>query len=289
MKPAQFEYLRASSPDEALSVLRTDEDAKLLAGGQSLLPMMNLRLARPTVLVDLGGLGELRRVSEVSGVIDVGPLCSHRTVEMSPLFRSHLPLLSEAARHIGHVGIRNRGTLAGSLAHADPAAEMPLVAMTLGAEVVVRSLDRGTRVVPAEGFFESFFQTDLAPDELIGSVRFPAQPASQGWGFCEHARRPGDFALAGAAVTLDLSSEGTVRSLRCAVMSAARPVLVATGGELAGASPTAALFDELSLRWSQAAEAATDQEYRRALTRSALRRSLEHAHRRALVGELERG
>ena len=201
MKAPPFRYLRPGSVAQALDWLR-DEDTKVLAGGQSLVPLLNLRLARPERLVDVNALPELDRIIPDSRSLLLGALLRHRDLERDPRVARRIPLLAEAAAHIGHVGIRNRGTLGGTLSHADPSAEVPLVAAVLGATIYLESTARGRRSVPAEGFAPGYFGTVAGPDEMLTWVRMPTLLPDEGWGFVEFARRHGDFAMAGAAVTL---------------------------------------------------------------------------------------
>jgi len=198
VKPAPFDYVRPATVDDALAALAADDDAKVIAGGQSLAPLLALRLARPTVLVDVGRL-PLAGIAVDADVLEVGALVRHRMLETHPLLAREAPLLPMAARHIGHVAIRNRGTLGGSVAHADPAAELPAVLLALDADVVVQGA-AGTRIVPAVDLFDGFFSTALAPDELIVAVRMARATAAEACAFEEWAPRHGDFATAGIAV-----------------------------------------------------------------------------------------
>jgi carbon-monoxide dehydrogenase medium subunit len=205
VKPARFRYARPRALAEALEMLVASEgEAKVLAGGQSLVPMMNMRLVRPSVLVDVNGLTGLAQVSAApDGGLVVGALARHSDLLVSPLVRERVPLLAEAARHIGHRAIRNRGTLGGSLAHADPAAELPAVTVVLEAEMIVGS-QTGLRRLAAADFFQGLLTTALRADEVLLEVRFP--PSPRGWGFAELARRPGDFALAGVVGVIDVAA-----------------------------------------------------------------------------------
>jgi CO/xanthine dehydrogenase FAD-binding subunit len=199
VKPAPFRYARPRSLAEALALLGdAGGEAKLLAGGQSLVPMLNMRLVRPAVLVDLNGVPGLGGIAATSdGGLAIGALTRHADLAASPLVRERAPLLGEAARHVGHMAIRNRGTLGGSLAHADPAAELPAALVALGADVVLTSAE-GSRAVPATSFFLGLLSTALDAGEILTEIRVPAQ--GPGWGFAELARRHGDFAVAGVAV-----------------------------------------------------------------------------------------
>jgi carbon-monoxide dehydrogenase medium subunit len=213
VKPQAFEYARAKSLDEALELLAArGGDARPIAGGQSLVPMMNLRLARPEALVDIGRLEALRGIAVEKDVLRLGALTLHRELVESPAVAEHAPLLARAAAHIGHEAIRNRGTLGGSLAHADPAAELPACAVALGARVVAASR-RGRRSVPAEQFFRAPYTTALEPDELVVAVEIPRGPPDRRFAFHELARRAGDFAMAGG-VALARRGGGALREVR---------------------------------------------------------------------------
>lgn len=226
MKPAPFRYHRAESVADALTVLARDEDTKPLAGGQSLLTLMNLRLARPEVVVDLGRLDELRRVFEDTDRLLLGALLTHRDLETDPVITRRHPLIPAMAEHIGHLGIRHRGTLGGTLAHADPAAELPAAMVLLGARLHVESAERGRRTVEADDFFVSHFVTVLEPDEMITWIEIPDLPPSTGWGFVEYAPRHGDYATAGAGVLVRTDEEGRPVSVRVGLLSVGgRPVL----------------------------------------------------------------
>jgi carbon-monoxide dehydrogenase medium subunit len=224
MKPAPFEYARPTSLEEAVGLLREHgDDAKVLAGGQSLVPMMNGRLAQPAVIVDINdvaGLGTL----EANGGLRIGAVVRQRAAERSPDVGRLAPLIAEALRFVGHVGIRTRGTVAGSVAHADPAAEMPAVMLALGASMRIAGA-HGERVVPAEDFFKGFFTTAVGADELLARIDVPGAPADARSAFVEVSRRHGDFAIAGAAVAFQDSS-GRAGGVRIALSGVAdRPVL----------------------------------------------------------------
>ena len=195
MKPAPFEYHSAATVTEACSLLVSLEDAKVLAGGQSLVPLLNFRLARPQHIVDINRIAGLEGVYERDGGVAVQALARQSAVEDSEIVARVCPLLGAAVRLVAHRVIRNRGTVCGSLAHADPASELPAVLLALGGNVVARST-RGERVIPAEALFQGVMETALAPDELITEAWFPASP--ERFGVVEESRRHGDFALAGA-------------------------------------------------------------------------------------------
>lgn len=201
MKPPPFDYIAATSLDEALTALAEGGDeAKVLAGGQSLIPLMSMRLAHPTLLIDVNGVDELATVERVNGSLRVGAMVRHRTAERSAEVREHVPLISAVMPHVGHVAIRSRGTIGGSLAHADPAAELPAVALALGATFRAQSKARGERTIAAEDFFGGYFTTALEPDEILTAIDFPVM--SGGVAVEEIARRHGDFAMVGAVVAL---------------------------------------------------------------------------------------
>ncbi|NJN40751.1 MAG: xanthine dehydrogenase family protein subunit M, partial [Gammaproteobacteria bacterium] len=197
MKPPRFGYLRATGLGEALDALQA-EDAKVLAGGQSLVPMLNFRLLRPALLVDINAVAELDTLEETpAGGLRIGALTRHHKLETSPPVNKRFPILAAAVAHIGHLAIRNRGTIGGSLAHADPAAELPLMGVLLDALLTVRSKN-GSRMTRASDHISGALSTTLAPGEIVAMVELPPIAAGTGWGFEECARRTGDFALAAA-------------------------------------------------------------------------------------------
>jgi carbon-monoxide dehydrogenase medium subunit len=256
MKAPSFHYARPQSRPEALALLaRHGSDARVLAGGQSLMPILNMRLAAPSVLVDINGIDDLSGIIAVEErVIRIGALTRHWEVADSPLVREHLPLIAEAMRYVAHAAIRNRGTFGGSLAMADPAAEMPACCLALGGQVVLESVG-GRRIVPAGEFFQGIFETALRPDEILVAVDFPIPGPSWRSAFAEFARRHGDFALVGTAVQAQV--EGTRfcdlrlvmfgagdRPLRA--YAAERILTAATRAGDALAAAQAALADDLS-------------------------------------------
>ncbi|RTL65241.1 MAG: xanthine dehydrogenase family protein subunit M [Pseudonocardiaceae bacterium] len=218
MKPAPFDYIAPTDISGVLDAVAV-EDAKILAGGQSLVPMLNFRLARPALLVDITRVHDLRHLRRVDGRLHIGAATTHTDVEHSPLVREHWPLLSDAVRHIGHSQIRNAGTIGGSLAHADPAAELPAVMLALDAQMTIAT-GSGNRTVPARDFFHGYLQTALAPDELLTEIVLPHLPTGSGADFSEIARRSGDFALAGVAVQLQTSTDGICTSAAVALIGA---------------------------------------------------------------------
>jgi carbon-monoxide dehydrogenase medium subunit len=201
VKPPPFRYHDPTSLDEVLS-LKSEHgaDAAVLAGGQSLVAMMNLRLTHPEVLIDINRIPGLESINKDEGMLQFGATVRQHRLEDDDAIRGDLPLLANAARFIGHRELRHRGTVGGSIAHADPAAELPCLALAVRAEIVAAS-SRGERVIPAGEFFEGFFTTTLEPDEVVTAVRFPVLDGA-GWGFEEIARRHGDFALAAAAAVV---------------------------------------------------------------------------------------
>lgn len=220
MKPAPFEYVRPATVEDAIAALSAGGySAKPLAGGQSLIPAMNFRLAQPALLVDLGGLDELRgiRVHE-DGSLRIGAMTSHSDVERSELVAVHSPLLAEVMPWIAHPQIRNRGTLGGSLAHADPAAELPSVMQSLSAVLHVQGRD-GERTIPVDEFYFGLFTTALEPDELLTAIEIPRLPTGSRSAFEEVSRRHGDFALAGVAVVVEPGEEDTIVRARISLLS----------------------------------------------------------------------
>jgi len=243
VKPPVFDYHRATGVDDALSVLRRHgSDAKILAGGQSLIPMLKLRLARPAMLVDINGITDLAYARVEGGALHIG--ATTRLYEMdSALADRHCPLVAAAVRYVGHPAIRHRGTVCGSLAHADPAAELPLAALCVDAELRVAG-PNGRRVIPAASFFDSALTTTLAADELLCEVRVPVMAPGTGWSFMEFTKRAGDFAIAAAAITLDITPARTISRARVALGGVAdRPVRCPRAeGALAGATASVATF-----------------------------------------------
>ncbi len=202
MKPPRFQYCAPGILDEALTLLdQCGDEAKVLAGGQSLIPLLNMRLAGPAYIVDINHISELHYIESEDGYLAIGATVRQRQVERSPLVRQQYPFLSEVVQHIGHMQIRNRGTIVGSIAHADPAAELPALLTCLNGEVLVQSV-HGERVMKAAEFFTGYLSTRLEPGEMLTEVRFPWIPPQAGTAFTEFARRAGDYALVGAAAVL---------------------------------------------------------------------------------------
>lgn len=216
MKPPPFSYHRPQILADALEMLATLEDAKLLAGGQSLMPMMNFRYVMPAHVIDLNRIAELTRIEERGNTLVIGAMARQRDLELSPLVRRRCPLLHEALRHVGHVQTRNRGTIGGSLSHLDPAAELPAVLHAQDATLHARSR-RGDRDVAMADWAMGFMTPNLEPDELLAAITIPLWPEGHGHAFAEFARRHGDFAVAGTAALLSLGDRGTVARVALAV------------------------------------------------------------------------
>ena len=249
MKPPAFRYFAPDSLEEALA-LRAEhaEDSAVLAGGQSLMPLLNLRMAFPGTVIDLGRIGELAGIREWDGGVAIGAMTRQREAERSTLVRERVPLAARALPNVGHAAIRNRGTVGGSIAHADPAAELPAVALALDAEMVART-SGGERTIAAGDFFAGFLTTTLAPDELLVEVRLPGLPG-HGTAFVELARRHGDFALVGVAAALALDGAGAIADARLVFIGVGGSPVRARDAEavLRGSAPGEALFAEAAER-----------------------------------------
>ncbi len=288
MKPAPFEYTAPDTLGEAVQCLVDGAgEAKILAGGQSLVPVLNMRLARPEQLIDLRRIPELDSIREENGRIHIGAMTTKRTIERSPLVAERQPLLLEATRNIAHPQIRNRGTIGGSLAHADPAAEYPAAAVALDAEM--RAVGpAGERTLAASEFFITYLTTALQPEEILVEVSFPVHPSGHGWAFEEISRRHGDFAMTGTAVTCALRN-GSYSQVRIVLFGVAptpvRPLESET--RLVGQAPSkelhaevaAALGDELDEPLSDTHASA---DYRRQLASVVCQRALDAAAARAV-------
>jgi aerobic carbon-monoxide dehydrogenase medium subunit len=281
MKPAPFEYFQPVTVGEAVALLASIDGAKVLAGGQSLVPAMNFRLSRPSALVDINRLDGLDGITNDNGGLTIGALVRHRAFER-PVVEGPLgSLLATAAQFVGHLPIRVRGTFAGSLAHADPASEWCLVALTLDAEIVASST-AGERTIPAAEFFQTVFTTDLRSDELLTSVRFPALDSSVRAGFSEFSRRAGDFALVMAAAVVKVE-DGTITQARLGIGGAADKPLRLQQAEalLVGkdASPETCeeIADVAAAEVNPLADIHGSSDYRRDLVRAMTRRALRGA------------
>ncbi|MGE0036493.1 MAG: xanthine dehydrogenase family protein subunit M [Xanthobacteraceae bacterium] len=253
MKMPPFEYACPGTVAEAVQLLASNGDAKALAGGQSLVPMLAFRLAQPSLLVDLRKLTELRQIKISDAGVSLGAMVRWRDIEDDARLATAQPLLKAAISHVAHYQIRNRGTVGGSIAHADPAAEMPGIAVTCDAEILAVG-SAGSRIIKAGEFFQGPLTTALTADEIIVEIRLPAWPAGRRWGFQEFARRRGDFALAAAAVFYDQDADGRARNAHIGVIGVAdRPLrLAAAEAELNGRA-----VDEAAIAKAEAAASAS--------------------------------
>lgn len=248
MKPASFKYFAPTNIDEALAHLAEHgDDAKILAGGQSLVPTMNFRLAQPSVLIDLNRVAELFYMKKVNSGLTIGAMTRQTEIESSKLILENAPLIHETMPYIAHPQIRNRGTVGGSLAHADPAAELPAVMVAVNAEFELRS-QRGQRTVTAKEFFVDLFFTALEPDEILAEISVPMQSKKSGYAFMEVARRHGDFALAGVAAVVSLDSKSQCKDARIVLMSVGNGPVQAQQAQqaLIGQKPTEKAINEAS-------------------------------------------
>jgi len=289
MKPPAFDYILAENLDMAAAALaQAGAEAKIIAGGQSLVPMLNFRLLRPSLLIDINRIAGLAFIEEAGQAIRIGALTRHFQLETSPLVARHLPVLSRAMTHVAHLAIRNRGTIGGSLSHADPAAELPMLALLLDAELGVASASR-TRTIVARDFFIGAMTVALAADEIVTEIRLPKLPQHTGWGFEEIARRHGDFALAAAAATVTVS-DGTIREARIALTgvgptavraSAAEALLV---GEALGTSLTSRVIGAVRSSVEPETDLHASSDYRRHLAGVLAGRAVCAAWRRTNAG-----
>ena len=289
MKTPHFEYRAPRTIDEALALLAEHADeAKVLAGGQSLVPLLAMRLARPSYVIDINDVAGLTGITALDGAskgVAFGALTRERDAERSTLVTERLPVLAEALPLIGHVSIRNRGTIGGSIAHADASAELPTVAVALGAQMVVRST-KGERVVAASDFFQGHFTTSMADNELLTEVRMPAGPAGAGWSFQEIVRRHGDFGLVGVATMVAMNGN-VISEARIALMGVAERAVRVTATEraLVGQSANADVFSAAAAEATKSLSPASDvhgsADFRRHLAGVVVRRALIEAAGRA--------
>jgi CO/xanthine dehydrogenase FAD-binding subunit len=287
MKPAPFEYVRATSVDEAVAALAAHGgNAKVLAGGQSLVPMLNFRLVDTPVFVDINRIEALSGIGETAdGGLRIGALTRHRVLETSETVRARFPVIHAAMKHVAHLAIRNRGTIGGSLSHADPAAELPAMAVLLDATIRTAS-PSGGRAIPAREFFLAPLTTALADDELVVAVELPGLPPDAGWGFEEFAQRHGDFAIAGAAAVLALDG-GRCSTVRLALMGVHDTPFRAEAAEkiLAGRAPDEVAIAEAARAVRDAVAPMNDlhasEDFRRHLAEAMTRRALRAAAKRA--------
>lgn len=287
MKPAPFEYYAPSTREEALALLAEHGgEAKPLAGGQSLVPSMNFRLAQPSILVDLNRVADLAGIAESGNGLTIGAMTRQRTVERSTLVAARAPLAAEAMPHIAHPQIRNRGTFGGSLAHADPASELPAVAVALEATMHIQNAG-GARSVPASQFFLGLFTTVLEPDELLVSVEIPLSTARTGTAFEEFARRHGDYALAGVCAVVTLTENGSLGDAKVVLFSVGDMPIVSqsVADVLRGEMPTPEVIRAAAEAVDSDIDPQSDihatSDYRRHLAKVLVRRVLERAVARA--------
>jgi CO/xanthine dehydrogenase FAD-binding subunit len=286
MKPASFEYVRAESVEHAVHALaRAGGDGKILAGGQSLMPMMNFRLVKPSVLVDINRIPDLDRIEKRGNRIALGALVRHRMTAEDGIIAEHVPVLHHAMKHVAHLTVRNRGTFCGSVCHADPAAEMPMMSLLLNGLIHIQS-SQGERKVPAREFFVGSLMTVLEPDELVTGIEIDVLPRGTGWAFEEFARRHGDYALAAVAVTM-MRRDGLSSDVRVALMGVGDMPMRLSGVEemLEGREISPPLIREAVEMIRAQIEPNTDlnasADYRRHLAGALARRALSDAWARA--------
>jgi carbon-monoxide dehydrogenase medium subunit len=271
MIPVGFDYERVASADEALALLaQHGDDAKLLAGGHSLLPLMKLRFATPSVLIDVGRVSELSYVREVGDAVAIGALTRHHDVQHSDLLKAQVPILAHAAGQVGDQQVRHRGTIGGSIAHGDPASDLPAVVLALGGTMVIRG-QKGEREVAAGDFFTGFLETALGPDELLTEIRVPKVPGA-GWSFQKLTKRAQDWAIVGAAVVRNGTTGIALVNMGATPVRATAAEAALAGG--ASVADAAALADQGA---EPSADINASEEFRRHLARVLVRRGLEEA------------
>ena len=287
MIPPAFEYLRPSTIPEAISLLqRHGDEAKILSGGQSLIPMMKLRLARPAYLIDINRIAGLSYIKEDGGFLRIGGLTREADIEASPLIRSKYPLLLDTATVIADPQVRNMATVGGNLAHGDPANDHPATMIALGARVVATG-GKGERSIPIEEFFVSLFTTALAPDEILTEIRVPIPPARSGGSYFKLERKVGDFATAAAAVQLTLDVAGAVQTIGIGLTNVGPTPIKARKAEdsFRGKKPDSSAIAQAGQLASQEAQPSSDlrgpEEYKRGLVKELTRRALTRALERA--------
>lgn len=291
MKPPPFEYTAAASVEEALAALaQAGDEAKVISGGQSLVPLLAFRFARPSLLVDLNRIPDLDGIALDGDVLTVGALVRHRDVELADGLRDRCPMIVEAVEQVGHAAIRNRGTVGGSLAHCDPAAEWTALALVLDAELDVVGLG-GSRTVPASDFFVTYFTTTLAPDEILVGARFRVPNGRSGSTFVELARRHGDFALAGVGALVTLDDDDAIADARLGLIGVGATAVRATSAEAAlrGRRPTREVLADAAAAVDADIDPNGDihasADYRRHVAQVLVRRALETAVARARGGD----
>lgn len=272
MIPAPFDYKRAGSAAEAISLIgQYGDEAKFLAGGHSLLPMMKLRLAQPAVLIDIARITDLSYVRDAGDHIAIGALTRHHDVENSPVLKQHVPLLAHAASHVGDPQVRHRGTIGGSIAHADTASDLPATTLALGATYVVQG-PSGTREIAAKDFYKSYFESDLAPDEMLTEIRVPKMNGA-GWSFQKFNRRAQDWAIVGVAAWRRGNESGVGL-----VNMGPTPILAASvASAIAGGASVADAADLATAEASPSSDLNASAEYREHLARVLVRRALEQS------------
>ncbi|MGI8554539.1 MAG: FAD binding domain-containing protein [Dehalococcoidia bacterium] len=287
MIPANFDYKRASSVDEAIQLLQQHGDeAKILAGGHSLIPIMKLRLAEPGILIDIGKIKELTGVRESNGSVAIGAVSTYHSLEESEILKSKLPIIPEAVDQIGDVQVRNRGTVGGSMVHADPGADMPSVMLALDASMVLKG-PKGERSVPAREFFVEMLTTAVQADELLTEIRVPVLPRGTGSTYVKRPNPASGYSIVGVAAIVTLGSNGTCADVRIAISGAGPMPVRASAAEAAlkGQQPTAEVIQRAANLASQGIETLDDihasSDYRTHLVGVYTRRALEEAVRRA--------
>jgi CO/xanthine dehydrogenase FAD-binding subunit len=287
MKPANFTYLRPKNIDEALKYLAEyGEDAKILSGGQSLIPILNMRLSTPQYLVDIGRIEDLSYIRDQGDYLAIGAATKHIEIEQSALVKESCPILYEGIQWIGHTQIRNRGTVGGSIAHADSSAELPCILSALRGKIILADVD-GEEAASPEEFFLTYMLTSIRPDQLVKEVRFPKLQASNGWAFVELARRHGDFAMVEVACVVELNNQGKIESCRMAA-GGANPVpcvLELSEDFLIGKYPSEEVIREAGEIAMDMVDPDSDlhgsAEYRRSLTGVMVQRAIKAAVDRA--------
>ena len=272
MIPAAFDYIRAGSAAEAISLIgQHGSDAKFIAGGHSLLPMMKLRLAQPAILVDISRISDLSYIKDAGDHIAIGAMTRHMDVEKSPVLAQHVPLLAHAAGHVGDPQVRHRGTIGGSIAHADPASDLPATTLALGATYVVQG-PNGTREIAASDFYKSFLESDLAEDEMLTEIRVPKMNGA-GWSFLKFNRRAQDWAIVGVAAWRGANGSGVglVNMGQTPILASSVSTALAGGSSIADAAALA--VDDAQ----PSADNNATVEYRTHLAKVLVRRALEHA------------
>jgi CO/xanthine dehydrogenase FAD-binding subunit len=289
MKPPPFTYHVPKTLDEALSLLtQYGSDAKILAGGQSLVPMMNFRVAQPAMLIDINRIKELAYIKDDSNGVRIGAMTRQRTIERDATIAKRAPLLHETVPHIAHPQIRNRGTIGGSVAHADPAAELPTIMLTLNAKLLAKNA-KGERWIEAKDFFVGLFTTALEPDEILAEIQIPDLPARSGYAFEEAARRHGDYAMMGAAATMTLDESGNCKDVHLVFLSVGETPLLSSSASkaLVGNKPTPELIQSAAANTdiTPSSNIHASERYRKHLANVLGKRVLTKAYQRAQGAE----